>query len=173
MTEPTMPNPRNVLDCGPADEVPVREVLSRLATFIGGPLHEHLIEGMRDHPVGDAIALGPVYDDFTRAADAMLVAWGGAHPSPAFSSFGFIERTGLAVHVTRELVADHPGTPDQILDAAKAAVYGPDNDERPDDIVVTVEADADRVIDLMAALERSVAAAKDAHRRHPQPGGDR
>jgi hypothetical protein len=31
----------------------------------------------------------------------------------------------------------------------------------------------DGVVDLMDALERSVAAAKEARRRHPQPGGTR
>ena len=40
----TMPNPIAVLDFGQDDEVSVREVLSRLAVFVGGPLTEALLD---------------------------------------------------------------------------------------------------------------------------------
>jgi hypothetical protein len=132
MTEPTMPNPRNVLDCGPGDEVPVREVLSRLATFIGGPLAEYIrveLDGHEPAWDGPNREVARVHGALVVNADHLFRVWDKMHTAQE--------------HLRRP-----------------AVVPGPEPGPAP----------RDKVVDLMAELERSVAAAKEARGRHPQPG---
>jgi hypothetical protein len=50
-------------------EVPIREVISRLAALAGGPLAEYVAEASRSHSIGAAA------DDVTAALDHLLMLW--------------------------------------------------------------------------------------------------
>lgn len=75
MSEPTMPNPRDALDfCGyGASEVPVREVILRLANFIAGPLSDAVTPG------GASLAGHASYA--ARRLDMLLEQWDTRYPA--------------------------------------------------------------------------------------------
>lgn len=103
------------------------------------------------------------------------------HGSLAFTNnvgFGDDEATA------RYVAAISPDVVVGLLDEIERLRAGLDelaNADHEDDLIGAVSAAAerqgapapDRVVDLMAALERSVAAAKEARTRHPKPGGTR
>jgi hypothetical protein len=99
----TMPDPFSSHAQG-VTEVPIREVISRLASLAGGPLAEYVAEASRSHVLGSAV------DDVTAALDHLLTLWDDA-------SF-LDDLAGLAAE-TRPKVRAIPA-PDRVPDLMEA-----------------------------------------------------